>query len=161
MTTTLASLRAPLTVAENKSALYSRLIAPTDPNTPSFSQALSWETGSVPSALVEIEAEAITDYQAAQKIVAEGKLLDTAEGDALHEHVTEVYGITPSTGRYTVGYETLTDAANAGPFTFSQGSVSFAVGQGGLTFDGVGDGTTLTLARGGTVAVKIQSRQVG
>jgi hypothetical protein len=122
---------------------------------------MSWETGSVPSALVEVESEAETEYQEAQKVVAEGNLLALAEGDALTTKINEQWNIERSAGRYTTAYVTLTDAANAGPITFSQGSVSFSVGRGGLTFDGVNDGTTLVLPRGGTVAVKVRSKEIG
>ena len=70
---TFAELTAPKTVAENKLILLTQL------STVGFG-AFSWETGSVPSGLVEIQASALTDFQYAQKIVAEGGLNDTAIG---------------------------------------------------------------------------------
>lgn len=157
---TLADLRAPKDLATVKGELYDLLITksnaagkPVNPYT--------WESGAVPATLIEVEAESGTDYQVAQKIVAESGLIDLAEKDALTEHAKQVYQFDRRLGQPTVGWETITDSALVGPVTFSQGSLSFSVGQGGLTFDGVNDGTTLTLPRGGSVRVKIQSRGTG
>ena len=99
--------------------------------------AFSWETGSVPSGLVEIQASALTDFQFAQKIVAEGGLNDTAIGDSLTLNSQQVYDNTRYTGLTTIGFVRITDTANAGPYTFQATSTSFSVGPGGLLFNGL------------------------
>lgn len=157
---TLADLRTPKDLATNKAAIYDLLIAKSDAAGKKVNP-YTWESGAVPATLVEVEAEAATDYQVAQKIVAEGGLIDLAEKDALTEHAKQVYQVERRLGLPTIGWQTITDSALAGPITFSQGSVSFSVGAGGLTYDGVNDGTILTLPRAGSVRVKVQSRGTG
>ena len=156
---TFASLRTPQTVAENKLSLLNALATLGFP-------ALSWETGSVPSGLIEIQAAALTDFQTAEQLIAEGGLNSFATGDALSELSDEVYDDQRQAGLNTIGYVTLTDTANAGPYVFSATSVSFSIGLGSsIIFDGIADAVTgstqVTVPKGGSVDVIIQSQSVG
>ena len=155
---TFQSLRTPRTVAENKLDLLTQLSAV------GFG-AFSWETGSVPSGLVEIQASALTDFQYAQSYIANGSLNDPATDEALTQLSDQVYDNQRGPGLYTIGFVRLTDVANAGPYTFSATSVSFSVGPGGLLYNGLyaaaTGGTSVTLPKGGAVDVVVQSVAVG
>ena len=156
---TFASLTNPKTVAENKLDLLTQLSGLGFP-------ALSWETGSVPSGLVEIQAGSLTQFQQAQKLIAEGGLNDFATGDALTELADQVYDNQRFEGLNTVGYVRLTDTANAGPFTFAAASVSFSVGLGSpLRYNGIASATTglpsVTIPKGSSVDVIVQAVSVG
>lgn len=151
--TTFAELRTPKTNAQNKAQLYADLISI------GVAGVWSWDSGSVPSALVEIDARALTDYQNATKIVAEGGLNSTATGDALTLHAKEVYENDRVPGRYTIARLLLVDSAFAGPFTFSAESTSFSVGKGGLLYHGTGGQVKLT--QGGSVYIDVISDGTG
>lgn len=150
---TFAELRSPKTNAQNKTQLYADLIAIGVPG------VYSWDSGSVPSSLVEIEARALTDYQTATKIVAEGGLNSTATGDALTLHAHEVYENERVPGRYTIARLLLVDSAFAGPFTFSAESTSFSVGKGGLLYHGTGG--SVRLPQGGSIYLDVISDSTG
>lgn len=150
---TFADLRTPKTIAENKTRLYNDLVSI------GVTGVWSWESGSVPSSLVEIQARALTDYQEAQKFVAEGGLNSVAVGDALTQHAFEVYGNRREQGRFTIARLLLTDSANVGPFTFSAESTSFSVGKGGLLYHGFGG--SKTLPRGGSIYLDVISDAAG
>lgn len=150
---TFAELRTPKSNAQNKTRLLGDLVSI------GVQGVWSWDSGSVPSALVEIEARALTDYQAATKIVAEGGLNSTATGDALTLHAREVYENDRVPGRFTVARLLLTDAAFAGPFTFGAESCSFSVGQGGLLYHGTGG--SRTLPQGGSIYLDVISDAPG
>lgn len=147
-----ADLRSPKTVAQNKQILLTQLSAQ------GFG-AFSWETGSVPSGLVEIQASALTDFQVGEQIVAESGLNDFATGDALTQLADQLYNNQRFTGLYTLGQVTLTDVANAGPYTFSAESTSYSVGPNGLRYNGFGG--SKTLPKGGTVLVDVKSEDIG
>lgn len=155
---TFASLTSPLTVAENKLNLLTQLAAV------GFG-AFSWETGSVPSGLVEIQASALTDFQTAEKYVAQGGLNDYATGDALDLNSDQVYDNQRFPGLTTIGFVRLTDVANAGPYTFQATATSYSVGPGGLLFTGLYDAdsgsTTVTLPKGGIANIVVKSQDVG
>jgi len=153
-----ADLTTPQKAAENKVDLLLELAALGFP-------ALSWETGSVPSGLVEIQANAITKFQENQATVALSGLNETAEGEGLTIHAAQVYDNTRQPGLFTIGYVTLTDSGNAGPFTFSATGTSFSRGPGGLLFNGLVDAvtgsTTVTIPQGGSRNVVVQATSVG
>lgn len=127
--------------------------------------ALSWAPGDVPLGLAESEAEAEVEYRQAQKYVAEGALNSLAVDESLDRVSHEVYDDDRQEGRTTIGYETLTDTAGNGPFTFSATAVSFSVGVGGRAFDGVTDALTgdptVTVPRNGSRDVLVAARGVG
>lgn len=150
--TTFASLRTPKTLAQNKQDLLNDLAAL------GFG-AFSWETGSVPSGLVEIQAGALTNFQIAEQIIAESGLVDYATGDALDLHSDQVYDNQRFPGLVTIGRVRLTDVANAGPYTFAATSTSFSVGLGGLLYNGTGG--SVTIPKGGSAYVTVQSQSVG
>lgn len=124
---------------------------------------VSWTTGSVPSSLLETYSWSLTDYDIAQAYIAQGALNPVATGDALTTLADQVYDNQRGTGHFTTARVLLTDAAGAGPWVFQPDSVSFSVGSGGLLFNGfdfTGLGA-LTLPRGGTVYVYVQSEAAG
>ena len=125
---------------------------------------VSWTTGSVPSSQMEMYAWALVDYDLNQGYLALGQLNSTASGDALANLSENVYQNTPAPGTYTVCQVLLTDAANAGPYTFQPSSVSFSVGRGGLLYNGVdllNTGLPITLPKGGSAYVFATSADVG
>ena len=128
--------------------------------------SLSWEDGAVPLGLVEIQAEAKTESQAGQQIVAEEGLNSFATGESLTLHSDETYDNQRQTGVSTVGYVTLTDASNAGPIPFFATAMSASVGVGGtIVFDGVADALTgstqVTIPRSGSRDVIVMARGSG
>lgn len=129
---TFAELRTPRDYATNKAALYQNLIDA------GHSSATSWEDGSTPSALVEIEGRALTNFQQAKKNILESGFNEWAEGEALREHAFQVYGNDFREGRRTIARLLLTDTG-AGPFKFDPASTAFSVGKGGLLFEGIPD----------------------
>ena len=153
-----ADLTTPLEPAVNKVDLLLQLAALGFP-------ALSWETGSVPSGLVEIQANSLTKFQENQAQIAESGLNETAFGEGLTIHAAQVYDNTRQPGLFTIGYVTLTDSGNAGPFTFSATGTSFSRGPGGLLFNGLVDAetgsTTVTIPQGGSRNVVVQATSVG
>ena len=174
---TFADLTSPKTVAENKQILLEQLALQ------GFG-ALSWATGSVPSGLVEIQASALTDFQTGEKLIAEGGFNSTAAGidtidqtteagrqlvatggDSLTLLSDEVYDDQRQPGLPTIGVLTLTDTANAGPYTFSATSTSFSIGPGGLLYNGVQDyltgSSSVTVPLNGSRQILVQSEAVG
>lgn len=156
---TFADLRAPKDLATNKQALYNGLVAN------GFTQALSWEDGSAPSALVEIESDGLCDLQQGTKQILDSGFNEWAVGDALAAVSDQVYGNEKRNGQQLIGVLTLTDHG-AGPFTFDPTSVSVSVGQGGLTYDGIPDPTgattgNITVPLNGSATMYIQATAVG
>lgn len=126
----------------------------------------SWESGSVPSSLVEIQAGAKTDYLAAQIVVVRGGQNSTASGDALTVQSDQVYDNQRVLGTYTTGYVTLTDVGSGGPYTFDATSLQLSAGaNSSLQYRGlyaaVTGLTSTTLPRGGSVDVVVQAQDVG
>lgn len=150
---TFAQLQTPLTQAENKLNIYQDLIAA------GLTQVQSWESGSVPSALVEVEAQAVTELQGAAQQTLYSGLNELAEGDALTVHAAQVYDNDRFAGRRARGRVLLQDAANAGPFSFDPASTSFSVGEGGLLF--IGYGGQVTLTSGGQAYVPVEAEAEG
>lgn len=128
---TFTELRTPKDQATNKKRLYEDLVAV------GFSGAFSWEDGTPPSALVEIEAGALTEQQGVAKAILDSGFNEWASGDALTEHARQVYDHERLAGRRTRGGIQLTDTG-AGPFNGNDpAAFSFSAGEGGLLFNGV------------------------
>lgn len=133
----------------------------------------SWDTGSVPSSLVEMYAWSLFDLDLSVAYLAQGALNSTAisesgrgddgNTDQLSVLADEVYDNQRAPAKFTVGRVLLTDAANAGPWTFNPATVSVTVGRGGKRYDGFDYASTgtLTLPRGGTVYLYVQSEAAG
>lgn len=155
---TYQDLRTPLTPAANTAPLQAAITA-------AGFGATSWSPTSVQQRLLNLQGAMLTQFQTAQKLTAENALLDVATGDSLTTHAEEVYNTPRQGGLFTVGYITLTDTANAGPYTFSATSTSYSVGPGGLLYSGLyaanTGSTSVTLPKGGTVDVVVQSAQIG
>ncbi len=127
--------------------------------------ATSWSQTSMQQLLVNSQGRMLTEFQTAQKLVAENALLDVATGDSLALHAQEVYNTPRLPGLYTIGYVLLTDVANAGPYTFTATSTSYSVGPGGLRYNGLYNADTglnsVTIPQGGTARVVVQSAAIG
>lgn len=156
-------LRSPLSVAQNKENLLNQLAALGFP-------ALSWETGSVPSGLVEIQAAALTDFQVGESLIAGSGLNDFATDESLTQLADQLYDNQRLSGAFAIGYVRLTDSANAGPYTFAATSKSFSVGLGGYVYNGlyaagdvnnVAGSVTVTLPKGSSVDVIVQAQSLG
>lgn len=147
------------TYDDNKLELLTEL---TDPPLP----VLSWESGSYPSSLVEVQSAAQTDYLGAQAVVVQGGLNSTAVGDALTVQSHEVFDNDRVAGTNTVGYVRLTDTGNSGPYTFLASSLLLQAGANSdLRFAGLHAAATgldsTTLPRGGSVDVVVKAQGVG
>lgn len=90
--------------------------------TPTF-QATSWQVGSTPRTLVEVDADVDADLSQLIKNIAKGGLLEQAEDDWLDLLVQSFYDEERNLGAKTVGTVTLTDATSAGPFTIVPGQL--------------------------------------
>lgn len=156
---TFADLRTPKSRATNKLAIYQDMVDQ------GFASVQSWEDGTVPSALIETEAGAITNYQQATQVVLDSGFNEWAQGEALTEHSRQIYANERRAGKRTILRLLLTDGG-AGPFTFDPASTSFSVGKGGLLFDGIPDPTgavvgSLTLPLNGSVRVYATAAEPG
>lgn len=120
-------------------------------------QATAWQTGSVPLSLVENDAAVLEDVYALARVLAAGGFLDTASGPWLELLAFNVYGLVKFPGVTTVGTVRLTDLANGGPFTVSDGQVTVQAAS-GQRFTNVG---SFTLPQGGFVDVTFRAEQPG
>ncbi len=155
---TYANLRTPQLPAANTQRLVDQI------TTLGFG-ATSWSPTSMQQLLVNSQGRMLTEFQTAQKLVAENALLDVATGDSLAIHAQEVYNTPRLPGLYTIGYVLLTDVANAGPYTFTATSTSYSVGPGGLRYNGLYNadtgGTSVTIPKGSTARIVVQSQAIG
>ena len=153
---TFTDLRSPRDIPTNKKYLYTQLQAKDFP-------VLSWGDTSVPSGLVEIEAQGLTEFQNAAKATLDSGFNEFAIGDALAVLSQQVYDNMQLTGTQLIGRLTLTDGGG-GPFTVSASSMTFSGGVGNLLFDGIPDPNTgidaVALPRNGTVFVWVRAREV-
>lgn len=156
-----ADLRAPRPAPVVKRAVYQDLIDQ------GFPAEVSWEDGTVPSALIETEARALANFEQARKVTLDSGFNEWAVGDALTEHSRQVYLNGRRPGRRAVMRLTLTDGG-AGPFTFDPTSVSWSVGAGGLLFDGIQPPPgareapgLVTLPLNGSVKIWVQAAEPG
>jgi len=154
---TFSDLRSPRDVPTNKKYILQQLQAKDFP-------VASWGDTSVPSGLVEVEANTLTEFQTAAKATLDSGFSEFAVDDALTVLSDQLYQNTRLAGQQLIGRLTLTDGGG-GPFNFSASSVSFSGGVGNLMFDGIPDPSTgldqLTLPRNGTQYVWVRARGVG
>lgn len=113
--------------------------------------ATSWQPGSVPLTLIENDAAVMEDLYATVSAVAQGGLLDTSAGAWLDLLASNVYQLTRNPAVSTLGVVTLVDAASAGPFSITDGSLYFAATN-GLRYTNVG---AYTLTLGGTLTAVV------
>lgn len=125
-----------------------------------FTQATSWPSGSSPRTLVEIEGEALTDFQQARATIAAGALLDYATGDWLTLRAKSVYDLARDPAGFTEGVVVLQDVLNAGPFNIAPGGAAFSVGPGGYLYRAI-NAATITLPLGGTLSVPVRAQSPG
>lgn len=156
---TFADLKTPKDVVTNETALYQALIDN------GFTQALSWEDGSTPSALIEIDADALTNFQLATQATLFSGFNDWASGDALTEHSRQIYQNDRRDGTQAIIRLQLTDTGN-GPFIFDPTTTAFSQGQGGLLYNGISDPTQstpqqVTVPLNGSAYVYVEASDVG
>lgn len=131
-------------------------------STPNF-PVTSWQSGSVPRTLVNIDAQALADFSSLISAVAAGGLLYrpdgtlSATGAWLDLLGTYVYGLPRNLGVVTKGTIVLTDALSAGPFSIPAGAM-YAASSSGLRFYNT---TTLSLSKGSTVSGVWAAEAVG
>jgi hypothetical protein len=123
---------------------------------PTFPTA-SWQAGSTPLTLIELDAEAMETYSLTQQRVAQGGFLLTSKGDWLDLWLESMYDLPRRQAVTTVGNVVLTDAANSGPHTISVGQLWVATA-GGLRYINVTGGT---LPLGGTLTLSFRAEQPG
>lgn len=157
-----ASLTTPSSTAQFQTTLINQLAGA---GFPSLSWSLTTNPPSVPACVVNLQAQALQDDDAAVSITAKQGLNDTAVGDSLTLDAAQMYGNTRFTGLFARGYVTLTDAGGAGPFTISASAQSYSVGLGGLVFNAqyaaATQSTSITLPKSGTVDVVVQAAAIG
>jgi len=153
MTTTVTELLTAPTPDDNLRALFAFLALKGLP-------ATSWQSGSVPRTLLAAEAEWLSDLGVAIQNVAKGGWLDDAEGDWLTLLAWNLFQVERAPATFTIGRITLTDSANAGPFTIDPNSIVVADGSRSLRFQ-YSEDTTYSLALGGSVSILVQAESAG
>ncbi len=152
---TFTDLKTPKTPAVNKAAILQNLASK------GITAALSWAPESVPSMLVETEADATSNFQFAQQQILFSRFNRWASKDALIEHSLQIYNNNPLAGVQLIGRVQLTDTG-AGPFQITPSSLSVSVGLGGLLFDGYDDPTgVVTLPKNGSCYVYVKAAEIG
>jgi hypothetical protein len=133
-------------------------------NVPNFPIS-SWQSGGAGRTLVEVEAQALTDFgQALPQIAASGFLqsfltptnppLPDAWMDLLGQNV---YGLTRNPAVATQGNVQIVDSQSAGPFTITPGQLTFASTT-GVLFSNTAGGT---LAKGGLLVLPVAATTAG
>lgn len=120
-------------------------------------EATAWQPGSVPLSLVGMDSEAMADYEKLRAKIAAGGFRTTAEDAWLDLWLEDVYDLERRRGLPTIGNVTLTDAANAGPFTILAGALWVGTSA-GLKFVNATGGT---LTQGGTLTLSFRADRVG
>ena len=110
----------------------------------------SWQSGSVPRTLLEVEAETLSGLYATRADAAAGGYLDTATGDWLTLLARGVFDEERTPAVQTIGLATLTCSSAAGPYTLALRTVwvSDAIGRRYVNT------TAGTLASGGTLELE-------
>lgn len=83
----------------------------------------SWQPGSVPRTLIRAFSEVIADLTTTISDIAAGGYLDLAEGIWLDLLALSQFDLLRNPALFTEGLATLTDAANAGPYTITVGQL--------------------------------------
>lgn len=119
--------------------------------------ATSWQPGSVPRTLLEIEAEALATKANIVRQIALGGLLEEAEGDWLTLLVASTFQEQRQPAVRTRGLATLTCSPLAGPYTINVGSIT-AANAGGRMFRNITGGV---LPSGGTLQLTFEAEHPG
>ncbi len=125
--------------------------------------ASSWQAGSVPRTLLEIEAQGLSSLLSLVSQIALGGYVTQspgvtgAAGSWLDLVAQNVYGLTRNPALATQGVLTLTDAGGAGPFTVVAGQLWFA-STNGLRYTNTAGGT---LSKSGTLQLAISAESPG
>lgn len=133
-------------------------------NVPNFPIS-SWGAGGAGRTLVEVEAQALTDFGQALPQIAAGMLLDSFLNprtppipDAWMDLLgVNRYGLTRNPAVATQGNVQIVDSASAGPFTITTGQLTFASSSGVLFTNTAGG----TLAKGGLLVLPVAATTAG
>lgn len=117
----------------------------------------SWQSGSVPRTLLEIDAQVNAGVRANVADIAKGGLLDLATGGWLTLLAQSQYDETRVPAVITRGTIVLTCASNAGPYTIGERSI-WVSDSSGRRFTPIGSGT---LATGGTLSLTYEAELAG
>lgn len=148
-----AQLVAPQTYDQRRLAIRTALASRGLPST-------AWQSGAVPRAMYEIQAEESADMQLLHALIANGGLLSAAgiSGDAWLDLVAEnVFQETRDPALFTEGAAVLTCSAGAGPYSITPGVYSVGTSS-NLIYQ---INTTGTLLSGGTLPVTIKAERTG
>lgn len=125
-------------------------------NTPSL-PVTAWAASGMFRGLFEIEAQALAAFSAQQAAIAAGGLTTKATGSWADLIGQQFYQLTRNAAATTTGQVTISDAAGAGPFTITAGTMWFASTSGQLYSNTSGG----TLAKNGTLALQVAAQQSG
>lgn len=117
----------------------------------------AWQASGAYRQLVEIEAQALASLSAQQSAIAASGLTTQATGSWADLIANYFYQLTRNAAGVTKGLITLSDAAGAGPFTITTGTMWFASSNGLLYSNSTGG----TLARNGTLQLTVQAGSPG
>lgn len=119
--------------------------------------ATSWQSGSVPRTLLELEGTVLAELTTLIASIGAGGLLDDASGDWLTLLARSQFAEERSAPVRTRGTVVLTCSALAGPYTIAVGQL-WATTAAGRRFRNITGGT---LASGGTLAVTFEAEEPG
>jgi uncharacterized phage protein gp47/JayE len=117
----------------------------------------SWQSGSVPRTLLEIDAQTNSAVRTNVSDIARGGFLDLATAGWLTLLAKSVFNEDRVEAVITRGDATLTCASNAGPYTIGLRSIWIST-SGGLRFTNISAGT---LSTGGTLSLSWEAEQAG
>ncbi len=125
-------------------------------STPTFG-ATSWQPGSTPLTLVEVDSDTNADAWATFRKVIAGGFLGSATDDWLDLGVQELYGDKRIQGSVTIGTVNLTDAFGSGPHVIAPGDVWVATAS-GYRYSATTGGT---LPKNGSLSISVQAEKPG
>jgi phage-related baseplate assembly protein len=117
----------------------------------------SWQSGSVPRTVLELDAQVNSEVRGNVSDIAKGGFLDLGEGGWLTLLAKSIFNEERVAAVITRGDATLTCASNAGPYTIGLRSIWIST-PGGLRFTNITGGT---LATSGTLALSWEAEQAG
>ena len=118
----------------------------------------SWQSGSVPRTLLKADATALADLHATQAAIAKGAFLDDSEGAWLTLHAASRYQATRVPAVFCRGYERVTVASGAGPYTIAPAGL--LVSDGARRWRSV-NATAITITSAAAVDVLVEAEGSG
>ncbi len=119
--------------------------------------ATSWQSGSVPRTLLQVQATVLAELAVLIRDIGRGGLLDDAEGDWLDLLVESLFDESRIQAVRTRGNALLACAATAGPYTIAIGQL-VATDPAGKEFRNITGGT---VSSGGSLALEFEATEPG